>query len=192
MRIGTWLMAVLVCAGCGGSGSTGSTTPTPSAPASASQFLEAVDVALAGHAEALAFEVEIDDGAHPGFLEVEYWEGTEAHEVFIDPGTMSVVAEAPDASEPSEQEDRETVRSHLRDGRGDLRAALAAGLLNSHDAAAVQEVELTILEGHYVIGVELLSEGARTMRYHAIDGSYLGTAEETLAHYAAHPGEGHD
>lgn len=192
MRIGTWLVAVLVCAGCGGASSSGSTTPTPSAPASASQFLEAVDLARAGHPEALVFEVEIDDGSHPGFLEVEYWEGTEAHEVFIDPGTMRVVAEAPDVSEPGEEQDRATVRSHLRDGRGDLRAALAAGLLNSHDVAAVQEIELTILDGHYVLGVELLAEGARSMRYHAIDGSYLGTAEETLAHYAEHPGEGHD
>ena len=192
MRIGTWMAAVLACAGCGGASSGGSTTPTPSAVASASQFVEAIDVAHAGHAEALVFEVEIDDQSHPGFIEVEYWEGTGAHEVFIDPGTMAVVAEGPDTSEPEEQEERATVHAHLRDGRGDLRAAFGAGLLSSHDAAAVQEVELTILEGHYVIAVELLRDGARTTLYHAIDGTYLGTAEETLAHYAALPGQGHD
>lgn len=192
MRIGTWMVAVLACAGCGGASSTGGTTPAPRASASASQFLEAVDIARAGHPEALPFEVEIDDGSYVGLLEVEYWDGTEAHEVFIDPGTMTVVAEAPDVSEPSEDEDRAAVRSNLGDGRGDLRAALAGGLLNSHDIAAVQEVELTILEGHYVIAVELLRDGARSTLYHAIDGTYLGTAEEALAHYAALPGQGHD
>lgn len=195
MRIGkTLALALALVAGCGGAGSTGGTTPAavPSAPASASQFLEAIDIARAGHAEALVFEVEIDDESHPGFLEVEYWEGHAAREIFIDPGSMEVVAESPDEHDPSEAEVRETVHSHLRDGRGDLRAALAAGLLNSHDATAVQEVELTILDGHYVIAVELLREGARTTLYHAIEGAYLGTAEETLAYYAAHPGEGHD
>lgn len=193
MRIGKWMVATLVvAAGCGGASASGSTTPTPSAPASAAQFLEAVDIARAGHAEALVFEVEIDDESHAGFLEVEYWEGHVAREIFIDPGSMQVVAESPDQHDPSESEVREAVHSNLRDGRGDLRAALAGGLLNSHDVAAVQELQLTILEGHYVIAVELLRDGARTTLYHAIDGTYLGTAEEVLAYYAAHPGEGHD
>jgi len=192
MRNRVWMVAVLAWAGCGAASSTGGTTAAPTAPASASQFLQAVDIALAGHAEAMAFEVEIDDGARPGFLEVEYWEGDLPHEVFIDPGSMSVVAEAPDESEPSEEQDRLTVRSHLRDGRGDLRAALDAGLLTSHDVATVQEVELTILDGHYVIGVEVLRDGARSILYHAIDGTYLGSEEETLAYYAARPGQGHD
>jgi hypothetical protein len=192
--IGAWVVMGLL-AGCGGASgaSSGGTTParTPSAPASAAQFVAAIDAAAAGHPDARVFEVEIDDEHYVGFLEVEYFDGDLAREVFFDPGTMTVVAEQLDRHAPEEEAVHQEVRGHLVDGRGNLRAALSSGMLSRYADGAVQEVELTILDGHYVIAVEQLEAGARSTVYHGIDGTYLGTAEETLAYFTAHPGQGH-
>lgn len=200
MKNATWMILLAALAGCGG-GSTGGgasegastessgseSAATPSAPASAAQFVQAIDAALAVHPNARVFEVEIDDTHHIGFLEVEYFEGETAREIFFDPGTMAVVADVEEAIEPGEAEAVAAVRTHLVAGQGDLRARIEDGSFTSHAIETVQEIELTMLEGHYVIACEALRDGERLTMFHAIDGSYLGPRDAALAYLAEHP-----
>ena len=73
------------------------------------------------------------------------------------------------------------MRARLEAGEGNVRAVLESGAMNSHATETVQEVELTMLEGHYVVAVEVLRDGARSELFHALDGSYLGGRDEALA-----------
>ncbi len=205
MKNAMWMVSVaaLIGVGCGGgtaSGGESTTTTTsgaetataPSAPASATQFVQAIDAALVLHPSARVFEVEIDDTHHIGFLEVEYFEGETAREIFFDPGTMAVIADVDEAIEPAEAEAVAAVRAHLTAGQGDLRARIEDGSFTSHAIETVQEIELTMLDGHYVIACEVLRDGPsgqpeRSTMFHAIDGSYLGRQEEALAYLAQHP-----
>ncbi len=180
----TALLAIAL-AGCGGgaaSASIGTTAASqPSRPASASQFVAAIDAALAAHPDARVFEVEIDDTHRIGFLEVEYFAGEEAREIFFDPGTMEIDSEQAEVLAPGDAEIHAEVRAHLEAGEGDLRAFLETGALDDHAIETVQEIELTILEGHYVVAIELLTDGARSTVYHSHDGSGLGGRDEALA-----------
>jgi hypothetical protein len=198
MKNGIWLACVVALVGCGGGAASGGgeTTPegsgaarTPSAPASATQFAAAIDATLAAHPGALVMEVEIDDTHHVGFLEVEYFaaDGTESQEIFFDPGTMEVIEDRPEPTEPGEAETLAAVRAHLAAGQGDLRARIEDGSFTSHAIETVQEIELTMLEGHYVIACEVLRDGNRSVMYHAIDGSYLGGSADALTYLAQHP-----
>jgi hypothetical protein len=200
MKNATWMILLVAMAGCGGgssggsaseggsSGSSGSeSAAAPSAPASATQFVQAIDAALAVHPNARVFEVEIDDTHHVGFLEVEYFEDETAREIFFDPGTMAVIADVDEAIEPGEAEAVAAVRTHLAAGQGDLRARIEDGSFTSHAIETVQELELTILDGHYVIACEVLRDGERVTMFHAIDGSYLGQRDDALAYLAQHP-----
>jgi hypothetical protein len=199
LRIGIGLASVVALGsvGCGGgsaSGGGGTTAegraPTVSAPASATQFVAAIDAALAAHPGARIIEVEIDDSYDVGALEVEYFpaEGGGARELFLDPGSMQVMEDRAESPSPEEAEVHAVVRARLEAGQGDLRARLEEGAFARHSMEALQEVELTLLEGHYVIACEVLQDGARATHFHAIDGSYLGAdASEALAQLAQHP-----
>lgn len=198
MKNGIWLACVVALVGCGGGSASGGggttaegagTARTPSAPASATQFVAAIDATLAAHPGALVMEVEIDDTHHVGFLEVEYFtaDGTESQEIFFDPGTMEVIEDRPEPTEPGEAETLAAVRAHLAAGQGDVRARIEDGSFTSHAIETVQEIELTMLEGHYVIACEVLRDGERSTMFHAIDGSYLGGSADALTYLAQHP-----
>jgi len=178
------LMLVAI-SGCGGGAASGGGEGTtaarsPSQPASASQFVAAIDAALAAHPDARIFEVEIDDSHHVGFLEVEFFSGETAQEIFFDPGTMEAIDDRPEPIDPADAEVHVAVRARLEAGEGNVRSVLESGAMNSHAIETVQEVELTMLEGHYVVAVEVLRDGARTELFHALDGRYLGGRDEAL------------
>lgn len=188
--------AALCVLGCGGGGASagggsGGTTAarTPSQPASATQFVAAIDATLAAHPGARIMEVEIDDTHHVGFLEVEFFlaDGTESQEIFFDPGTMAVIEDRPEPVDPAEAETIAAVQARLAAGQGDVRARIEDGSFTSRAIETVQEIELTMLEGHYVIACEVLRDGERFTMFHAIDGSYLGRETEALAYLAEHP-----
>jgi hypothetical protein len=188
-KLGTTAALALLMTACGGgSASSGEgTTPaamTPSAEASGTQLFDAIGVALERYPSALPYEVEIDDEtAHLGFLEVELWVGDEAKEVFIDPGTMAIVDEGMDVASADEDAARTEIHARLVSGEFTLRGAFEAGLLNSYDASHVIEVEMTILDGHPVIGVTQNTGGA--VSYHDATGAHLGTADEARARWAS-------
>lgn len=183
------MLFALALTGCGGgAASTGSEGTTaaraPTQPASASQFVTAIDAARAAHPDARIFEVEIDDTHHVGFLEVEFFSGETAYEIFFDPGTMEVIDDRPEPVDPADAEVHAAVRARLEAGEGDVRSFVESGALSDYPIEAVQEVELTMLDGHYVVAVEVLRDGARSTIFHSHDGSALGEREAALAVFA--------
>jgi len=186
-KIGSVMVLAAAMTACGGGAASGgaSTTAaamTPSTAASGTQLHDALHIAMERYPNALAFELEIDDEtAHLGFLEVELWVGDEAKEVFIDPGTMAIVAEGVEAPDAGEEATYGEVRARLARGEASLHEALEAGLLNRYDASQVTEIEITLFEGHLVFAVTQNTGGGLT--YHDASGAYLGTADEARARW---------
>lgn len=180
------LACLLMACGGGAASSNESTTPTlrPSTEASGTQLFEALNIALERYPNGLPFEVEIDDEtAHLGFLEVEMWVGDEAKEVFIDPGTMAIVAEGTETPDAGEEAAYAETHARLLAGEASLRAAFEAGLLSSYEASHVIEVEMTVLDGHLVIAITQNTGGG--LVYHDAQGARLGTADEARMRWQA-------
>lgn len=164
--------------GCGSSSSGGTAAGSSGASSGAeaartdrsTSFAQAVDAALAAHADGLVIEVELENDEETGGrdeLEVEMLTGTgtELTAVVFDPATLAILSEDVEEPEADEVSSLPTLRERYAAGDLDIRAGLREAF-SRYDPATVREVEFDVHDGRLTLEVTVERDGVETEYVH--------------------------